>query len=285
MKTVFNGNPGPVHYHGTPIWGGAGAVHKVAVRNAGAFVSYVRRDQLKASIEHADMVAIDNGAFSAWKSGKVIDWIEFYRDIYVTVHHEKVSFFVIPDVITGDEHDNDKLLTGVPVGIKDKAIPVWHLHESIDRLKRLVNDWGRVCLGSSGEYAVVRSPAWRRRMDEALMAIGNDRPYIHGLRMLDGRVLAEYPLTSADSTNIACNVPKFTVIKPQITIEACRRFVHYSKWFDPLGRVENAIAMLESCGGTKTDMLVERCAIWKNTIEMMKPPTFDRWVNELRRFK
>lgn len=40
---------------------------------------------------------------------------------------------------------------------------------------------------------------------------------IHGLRMLDGRVLGNYPLTTADSTNLACNVPKFKVKYPELT--------------------------------------------------------------------
>ncbi len=32
-----------VHYHGTPIWGNKGEVLKVAIKGAGAFVSYWRQ--------------------------------------------------------------------------------------------------------------------------------------------------------------------------------------------------------------------------------------------------
>ncbi len=61
------------HFHGTPVWGSAGDVHRIAVSGAGAFVSYVRPDQIAASIQHAQVVGIDNGAFSAWVT-EVLEW-------------------------------------------------------------------------------------------------------------------------------------------------------------------------------------------------------------------
>lgn len=69
--------PGVHHFHGTPVWGSAGDVHRIAVNGAGAFVSYVRPDQIAASIKYASAVGIDNGAFSAWMRGLVIDWRNF----------------------------------------------------------------------------------------------------------------------------------------------------------------------------------------------------------------
>lgn len=36
----------------------------------------------------------------------------------------------------------------------------------------------------------------------------NSEVKLHGLRMLDVRVLGMYPFASADSTNVAINVPK-----------------------------------------------------------------------------
>ena len=41
---------GAHHFHGTPVWGSAGDVHRIAVSGAGAFVSYVRPDQILASL-------------------------------------------------------------------------------------------------------------------------------------------------------------------------------------------------------------------------------------------
>lgn len=234
------------HYHGTPVWGHRSEVLKVAVKGSGAFVSYARPDQIKKCFEYANSVAIDNGAFSAWKRGLKIDWTEFYTWLMQHYHHEKLSFFVIPDVITGDEADNDMLVAKVPSMFKNKAAPVWHLHESIDRLLRLCDNYDRVCFGSSGRYAQIRTKLWHSRMTEALTEIYGKRGFktkVHGLRMLDGRVLGSYPLHTADSTNLACNVPKYKVKYPDLG-----------------------------------DNLLHRAAILKNAIESVAPPTIEEWL-------
>ena len=129
------------HFHGTPVWGSAGDVHRIAVSGAGAFVSYVRPDQIAASIQHAQVVGIDNGAFSAWVRGLKINWSDFYKWLLNYYHHPKVAFFVIPDVVDGGERDNDALINEVPKMFYGKATPVWHLHESIDRLIELCREW------------------------------------------------------------------------------------------------------------------------------------------------
>lgn len=253
-----------IHYHGTPVWGDAGNVHRVAVNGAGAFVSFARPDQLAASIKYACAVAIDNGAFSAWKRGLVINWQEFYRWLLPHYHHPKVSFFVIPDVVEGGEADNDALIDSMPRCFRDKAAPVWHLHESLDRLVELCNEWPRVCFGSSGEYASIRTERWHRRMREAFDAIYLKHSFktkIHGLRMLDGRVLGNYPLATADSTNLACNIPKFTSKYPEIT-----RFIQEADYNQKLSERK-----------LKAAILIGRCAILKNAIESVTPPAIQCW--------
>lgn len=249
-----------IHYHGTPIWGGAGAVHKIAVRNSGAFVSYIRRDQLDASLKYAENVAIDNGAFSAWKRKIKINWNDFYKSIDPYYEHPKLSFFVIPDVVDGNEKDNDDLINKLPSHLSKKAVPVWHLHESIDRLIHLCETWERVCFGSSGEYAIIRTKIWHIRMNQAFEAIyckNNFKTNIHGLRMLDGRVLGNYPLSSADSTNLACNVPKFKVKYPELTQHVLT--ADYSKKLS-----DKELKLL---------ILKYRCAVLKGAIEKVTPPT------------
>lgn len=236
------------HYHGTPIWGLKSEVLKVAVTGAGAFVSFIRPDQIKQCFESADSVAIDNGAFSAWRRGIDIDWTSFYCWLGQFYHHKKLAFFVIPDVITGTELENDNMILSVPSMFKDKAVPVWHLHESLSRLDRLCCNWPIVALGSSGEYAQIRSPQWHERMNRAFDIIGNwPTVKIHGLRMLDGRVLGNYPLDSADSTNLACNVPKFKVKYPKLGAD-----------------------------------LIKRCAILKGAIESVIPPDRVEWLHDYR---
>ncbi|ENU3061679.1 hypothetical protein MLT67_12250 [Escherichia coli] len=260
-----------IHYHGSPIWGDCGEVCKIAVNSAGSFVSFARPDQLELSLRNADCVAIDNGAFSAWKRGLQIDWTDFYSWLMRFYHHHKLSFFVIPDVVEGGEDDNDKLIRELPTMFRAKAAPVWHLHESIDRLVALCEQWPRVCFGSSGEYAVIRTKAWHQRMIEAFTEIYAKRGLrtkIHGLRMLDGRVLGNYPLATADSTNLACNVPKFEVKYPELTRTI--RDADYAQGLTP--------------DELKRLILRRRCAILKGAIEQVRPPTIDEWINNpLRR--
>ncbi|EPD5616121.1 hypothetical protein ACE3IH_03275 [Enterobacter hormaechei subsp. hoffmannii] len=258
---------GAHHFHGTPVWGSAGDVHRIAVSGAGAFVSYVRPDQIAASLNFAAAVGIDNGAFSAWMRGLVINWCEFYEWLLGYYHHPKVAFFVIPDVVEGGESDNDALIRQVPRMFRDKAAPVWHLHESIDRLVELCREWPRVCFGSSGEYAVIRTERWHRRMQEAFETIYCKYTFqtrVHGLRMLDGRVMGNYPLATADSTNLACNVPKFNSKYPELT-----RAIREAEYSRSLSEKE-----------LKAVILKNRCAILKGAIEAVRPPSISEWSSK-----
>jgi len=88
--------------------------------------------------------------------------------------------------------------------------PVWHMHESLQRLERLASKYPRVCIGSSGEFATVGTAAWWGQMARAMRVICDDegRPLckLHGLRMLNPEIFIRLPLSSADSTNIGRNV-------------------------------------------------------------------------------
>jgi hypothetical protein len=156
--------------------------------------------------EIGQSVMLDNGAFTAWTQGRpVTDWRGYYRWVEPWLDIQ-TTWAVIPDVIDGTEDDNRRLLDQWPFA--DRGAPVWHLHESLDRLDGLVRDWPLVCLGSSGEYRTIGSPAWRRRMEDAMDvatdARGVPRTRLHMLRGLD---LADgpYPFYSADSANVARN--------------------------------------------------------------------------------
>lgn len=108
-------------------------------------------------------------------------------------------------MIDGTEEDNDALLDEWPSHIE--GVPVWHLHESLERLDRLCK-WPRLALGSSGDYATVGTDRWWRRISEAMEVIcvdGLPRTKLHGLRMLDPAVFTRLPLASADSTNAVRN--------------------------------------------------------------------------------
>lgn len=200
-----------IHYHGLPITPATAAVRAISAGHA--FVSFRHPDQLTVALEVAQTFALDNGAFSAWRSGEpIMDWSQFYEWVAELHRYPSFDFACIPDVIDGDEAANDALLVEWPWRERAPWVgaPVWHLHESLDRLERLALNWPRVCLGSSGEFASVGSPQWYVRMAEAMDVLcdKSGRPVckIHGLRMLDPDVFTRFPFASADSTNIGRNI-------------------------------------------------------------------------------
>jgi hypothetical protein len=190
-----------IHYHGTPI-----TPREQLLRMEGRHfcVSYAQDQDLKTCLRIAQSVIFDNGAFSTWKRGRPFDE-EGYIAWLVPILHQP-HWAVVPDVIDGDEAANDAMLLRWPYG-RELGAPVWHMHESIPRLLHLADRWPKVCIGSSAEYATIGTPTWCGRMDEAFNALTARHarlPWIHGLRML-GQAGNEWPLASADSTNVAQN--------------------------------------------------------------------------------
>lgn len=273
-----------IHFHGSPITGGkGGSVASVAHSGAGAFVSYAHTQQINLAFDKADTVCIDNGAFSKKNTGRQTDWNGYYNQFLPKwIDHPKLRFFVIPDDISGDDQENDRLIAECPKHLKHKGAPVWHMHESIDKFTHLCNEWEHVCIGSSGEYFSLRSVKWKARMREALeaLALTGYTAKLHGLRMLDGRVLGNYPLDQADSTNLAINVGKWKAKYVDMTIEACRMHTHPTRWTHT-DDVDEAMRMLIDGGGTREQMMAQRCAILKSCIEAVKPPSFKEWIERV----
>lgn len=200
-----------IHYHGTPITPETAAA--ATLSGGHAFISFADSRNLSLAMDVCQSFAVDNGAFGAWTRGKPItDWTPYYDWIAELHRYPSFDFAVIPDVIDGDESDNDALLSAWPWCEASPHIgaPVWHLHESIKRLQWLAAVWPRICIGSSGEFAKLKTQAWWNRMAETFNAICDKagRPIckVHGLRMLDPEVFSRFPFASADSTNIARNI-------------------------------------------------------------------------------
>lgn len=195
-----------IHYHGGPITPETAAIR--VWRGRHAFVSFACLQQLEVAAGVAQSFALDNGAFTFWKQGKEVHWKAYYHFCEKWLSHPACDWAVIPDVIDGDEDENDRLILEWP--FKERGVPVWHLHEGLDRLERLCLSWPRVALGSSGQYADVGGSRWWARMSDAMNAITDKggRPIckLHGLRMLDPEVFSRLPLSSADSTNVGQNV-------------------------------------------------------------------------------
>jgi hypothetical protein len=199
-----------IHYHGVPVTPTTAAVR--AIGTGHAFVSFAHPEQLGLALDVCQSIALDNGAFSAWRSGNPItDWEPFYQWIAELHRYPQFDFAVIPDVIDGDEEANDALIAAWPWQKKRHVgAPVWHMHESLERLQYLSEEWPRVCIGSSGEFARVGSYDWYVRMHEAMQVVcdRDGRPVckLHGLRMLNPDVFRRFPFASADSTNIGRNI-------------------------------------------------------------------------------
>jgi hypothetical protein len=210
-----------IHYHGTPVGGRTEEVVRfLAGRHA--LVSYIRQDDIGAVAEVAQSFVLDNGAFTVWRRGGVLDYDGYVEWVTHWHRHPGFDWALIPDVIDGDEHENDEFLhRWADTPVADHGVPVWHLHESLDRLVRLCSEYRTVALGSSGDYQSPGSVLWWGRMRQAMNTICDDhgRPdcKLHGLRMLDPTVFTRLPLASADSANASINsgsMRRFGIYKP-----------------------------------------------------------------------
>ena len=198
-----------IKYHGGPITPQSVAIEAWTARHA--MVSWMYPWQARLAAELCQSFALDNGAFTAWRNGQeldipgYIDWVEQWKT------HPGFDWCLIPDVIDGSENENDRLISRWPLS-QSLSVPVWHLHESIERLEQLVKSWPRIALGSSGDYADPGTNRWWGRIGEAMEVCCDEQGYaktkMHGLRMLDPTIFSHIPLSSGDSTNVAQNHSK-----------------------------------------------------------------------------
>jgi hypothetical protein len=190
-----------LHYHGTPI-NPVAKLYELAGRNF--CVSHYDPRQVARCHEIGQSVMLDNSAYSKWKSGLPTDWPAFYAWCEQWLAYP-TTWAVIPDVIDGGSQVQDALLREWPFG--HRGAPVWHMDEPLDRLLRLADEWPKLCVGSTAEYAAVLSDHWRRRMDEMWNAISRRHRFLPWLHMLRGMQLSgmHYPFASLDSTDVAQN--------------------------------------------------------------------------------
>lgn len=190
-----------IHYHGTPITPISALLE---LRGCHFCVSHARPDDVVRVHQIGQSVMLDNGAYSKWKSKKETNWTAFYDwcDRWLSF---PTTWAVIPDVIDGGTQLQDALISEWP--FKQRGAPVWHMDEPIDRLLRLADEWPRVCVGSTEEFAVVLSQAWKWRMDEMWDAVSKRHQHLPWLHMLRGMQLSGgiYPFASVDSTDVAQN--------------------------------------------------------------------------------
>lgn len=197
-----------MHYHGgpfTPIR----ALYELAGRCL--CVSFGRPEQIERTKEIAQIIMKDNGAFKFHNADKRAgreptdrDWKPYYE--WVERHHRPGDWAVVPDVIDGGSQLQDALVREWPFS-QEMGAPVWHMDEPIARLRRLCDEWPRVCIGSTAEYWEIGTHRWHERMTDTFNQLCQGRRFLPNIHMLRGMSLAGgiYPFGSMDSTDIAQN--------------------------------------------------------------------------------
>lgn len=195
-----------IHYHGTPITS-PGVLDSLA----GKFfcVSFAYPEQVKRVHEIGQGVMLDNGAFTTWKQGRALDINEFW-DWASPWLDCPTTWAVLPDSIEGDYRETMGLIGRTPLEFKvnpHKVTPVWHLHDPLERLIEMADEWPRICFGSSAEYAEVGTPQWHKRISDAFELLYKKDHKHTQIHMLRGMKCSKmpYPFYSVDSTDVARN--------------------------------------------------------------------------------
>jgi hypothetical protein len=187
-----------IHYHGTPI---TPRSKLLEMQGRHFCVSFADPRDLETCLRIGQSLMMDNGAFTAYTKGKPMDKPGFYDWCEEYLCHP--NWAVIPDVIGGSVEDQRESMKDWPFP-SELSAPVWHLNLSFEWLQELADRFGRVCLGSSGEFWQIGTRKWEQRMDQVFEVLSRKRflPWVHGMRML-GQSDGRWPLASADSSNIA----------------------------------------------------------------------------------
>lgn len=245
-----------IAYHGLPMTPVLDMVR--AMKGKAVMVSYANPEQMEVAAEMASEVALDNGTFPAWMKGVDPDFDGYLEWATLWLRHPAVVWCLIPDKIDGTEADNDALLVAWPLPIH-VSVPVYHFHEDLGRLKRLMDNYPRIALGSSGEFADIGTRKWWRRMQEIMGVACDEDGYpirkYHGLRMLDPQVTSHVPLSSGDSTNVARNVgidkawtgpyvPKSRWVRALVMMDRIEHHATARRWVHASGGVQQNMELL-----------------------------------------
>jgi hypothetical protein len=229
--------------HGLPINGEHDGKPAIEALAGGSFLAsyfYTRPgfNKLGRQVDEAirlvgedEQLWLDNGAFTIFnynrdidagkKTGDKIAFDEAYLDGFYdwagsVMDRCPQALMIIPDVIDGDTQANNEMISeAIGSGIdSSRMVPVWHLHEDLAQLERLILDWNHVAIGSSGQYWDIASQAWKDRIAEMfdfLDGLFSDpefsaayvRPQLHMLRGIN--VMGSHRFDSGDSVNLCRN--------------------------------------------------------------------------------
>ncbi len=189
-----------IHYHGTPL-----TPRAQLLRLGGKHfcVSHGDPRDLQVCMKIGASVMLDNGAFMQFTRGKPTDESALYDWLWPNLFHP--HWAVCLDKIGGDESEQREMLSRWPFP-KELSAPVWHLHLSTDYLLYLLDNYPRICFGSSGEFWDIRSEAWFKKVSTTWDFIHSKRSFTPNIHMLRAASKAHlFPFASTDSTNLARN--------------------------------------------------------------------------------
>ncbi len=245
-----------IHYHGLPFTPATEMARAFRARHA--MVSYSDPRDIEAACEVCQSVVFDNGAFHAWIHKQPYDFDGYRAWAQQWVLHPAVDWCVIPDVIDGSEADNNGLLKHWPMSAH-LSVPVYHLHESLFRLTRLMAAYPRIALGSSGAFTDPGTPDWWSRIREVMQIAcdgdGMPRVKLHGLRMLNPDVFSHLPLASADSSNVARNAgidmawngpyaPRSRAVRAVVMMDRIESHASARRWCASSGGVQRNLELI-----------------------------------------
>lgn len=158
-------------------------------------VSYVYLDGFdkhRPNLHFRDWV-MDSGAFSAWKSGKVID-VDRYTDVCkerLEQDHQLTEVFsldVIGDWRGGLANTERMWSRGV------EAIPTYHVGEPWEVLTEMAASYPKLALGGMVGYA--KKKEW---VEQCFARIWPKR--IHGFGVMSEKIVMAFPFESVDASN------------------------------------------------------------------------------------
>ncbi len=155
-----------------------------------SFASLRRSPRASIPTGRFSSIMLDSGAFSAFRSGKVIDVLEYCE--FIERNLDRIDLYVSLDVIGDAEASMANLRLMESRGLS--PMPVFHYGEDFDVLRWMRDRYPLVGLGGM-------VPRSRRRMFEWLSTVLDELPHkYHGFGVGDVSLLSTFPFHSIDNT-------------------------------------------------------------------------------------
>jgi hypothetical protein len=182
---------------------------------------------------------LDSGAFSAWKRRKVIDVGDYIR--FVKKHEECLWCYINLDVIPGrpgSTRTQHQVNQAAEEGWRNyramrkaglSPMPVYHMGESTDWLKRMIDD-GAEYIGIGGVATVpdrVRRPFLDNIFDFFCGQKGYSAQKLHGFGITSPGLIHRYPWFSTDSiTWVSCGARGDIIVPKWDERRSCYDYRH-----------------------------------------------------------